>query len=122
MSSISSGGPSPALVLEHIQGCIAPGAACCTPASPRRHTCSRSKFFSDMPGKEDGEREAKFRKEMFNKTAEKWRERMKEKNEDFKKKAAKFQNTEGEGSEKNEVGSSLGKKAFLKVTGNFETK
>ena len=85
-------------------------------------TMRKAKFFSDMPGKEDGEREAKFRKEMFNKTAEKWRERMKEKNEDFKKKAAKFQNTEGEGSEKNEVGSSLGKKAFLKVTGNFETK
>jgi len=45
--------------------------------------------FGNMVEKKDSEtmREAKFRKEMFNKTAEKWRERMKVKNDDFKKKA-----------------------------------
>merc|ERR1712096_510645 len=55
-------------------------------------TLRKAKFFTEMQGKDEREKEAKFRREMFNKIAEKFEvdEEKKEKNEEFLKKAAKL--------------------------------
>merc|ERR1711971_571398 len=62
-------------------------------------TLKKAKFFTEMQGKEERDKEAKFRREMFNKIAEKFEvdeDGKKEKSEEFLKKAARFEEDEGD--------------------------